>query len=171
MLDALLNQFTSSPQGSEALQTLKQEHGLSEGDAQSALSAAATGAADALGGGSEAQGGGGGGIGSLLGGLAQGGGAQGIMGALGGLAGGGGLAGALSGGAAAGVIDKIADVVAQKTGINKQTAVSVATTVLPHIVKFIQSRGQGQEGGDAAPAGGGSDSAGDAVGGLLKKLF
>jgi hypothetical protein len=169
MLDALLNQFTSSPQGSEALQTLKQEHGMSEGDAQSALSAAASGAADALGGGDAQGGGGGGGIGSLLGGLTQGGGA-GLMGALGGLAGGGGIAGALSGGAAAGVIDKIADVVSQKTGINKQTAVSVATTVLPHVVKFIQSRSQG--GGDAAPGGGGdAASPGDAVGGLLKKLF
>lgn len=93
------------------------------------------------------------------------------MGALGGMAsGGGGLAGALSGGADAMVAITIAVVVSERTGINKQTAASIVTTVLPFVMKFLQSTGEGQ-GGDEAPQGGAAEPTADMVGGLLKKLF
>lgn len=170
MLDTLLQQFIGSQQGHEAVQTLQQQHGMSDTEAQNTLGAAATGAAQALGGG-QGTSGEGGGLGQMIGGLTQGGGA-GIMGALGGLAQGGGLASALQGGLGGAASEKIAEVISARTGIAKGTALSVANTVIPFIVKFLQSHtgGQGGQTGEAPKADAGQ-SAQDVVGGLFKKLF
>jgi hypothetical protein len=149
MLGELLQQFTGSPQGDEALQTLKNEQGLDEGQAKSAIEAATSGAASALGSG------GGGGLGA-------------IGSALGGLAGGaGGLASALQGGLGSAAVEKIADVIAPKIGVDKAKAVAIATSVIPHIVKFLQSRSAGGEQG----GGGDSGGLGGLLGGAVNKLF
>lgn len=163
MLGDLLHQFTGSPQGDEALQTLKDQHGLSGDQAKSALETAASGVATAVGSGE------GGGLGAL--GQAIGGG--GVLGALGGLAGGGGgLASALQGGLGGAAAEKIADLIAPKIGIDKAKAAAIASTVLPYIVKFLQSRGAtGGEQGGGEQQGGGGGGIGDALGGALKKLF
>ncbi|HZF49590.1 MAG TPA: hypothetical protein VE093_13115 [Polyangiaceae bacterium] len=166
MLGDLLHQFTGSPQGDEALQTLKDQHGLSGEQAKSALETAASGVATAVGSG---EGGGLGALGQAIGG----GGGGGVLGALGGLAGGGGgLASALQGGIGGAAAEKIADMIAPKIGIDKAKAAAIASTVLPYIVKFLQSRGAtGGEQGGGEQQGGGGGGLGDVLGGAMKKLF
>lgn len=163
MLTDIVHQFTGSQEGGEALQTLQDQHGLSGDQAKQAVDAAATGASSALGSGE-------GGLGALLGGGGEGGG--GMLGALGGLAqGGGGLAGALQGGMGGMAAEKIADLIAPKIGVDKAKAQAIAASVLPYILKFLQSRGAtgGQEGGGAQE--GGDGGLAGALGGFAKKLF
>jgi hypothetical protein len=164
MLGDLLHQFTGSPQGDEALQTLKDQHGLSGEQAKSALEAAASGVTNAVG---SDEGGGLGALGKAIGG------GGGVLGALGGLAGsGGGLASALQGGLGGAAAEKIAEVIAPTIGIDKAKATAIASTVLPYIVKFLQSRGAtGGEQGGGEQQGGGGGGLGDVLGGAMKKLF
>lgn len=158
MIGDLLKQFTGSQEGGEAVQTLQNEHGLDGDQAKHAIEAATSGAASALGseqGGLEA-------VGKMLGG-----GGGGLAGALGGLAGGGGgLAGAIQGGLGGAAAEKIADVIAPAIGVDKAKAMAIASTVIPYIMKFIQSRSAGGEQG-----GGDSGGVGDLLGGAMKKLF
>lgn len=159
MLGDLLKQFTGSQEGQGALQTLQNEHGLDGDQAKNALDAATSGAASALGseqGGLDA-------VGKMLGG------GGGLAGALGGLAGGGGgLASALQGGLGGAAAEKIADVIAPTIGVDKAKATAIASTVIPYIIKFIQSRSSGGEhGGNSSDSGG----VGDLLGGAMKKLF
>jgi len=148
MIDMLLQQFAGSGPAKEALSDLTAQ-GLSEGDAKNAVAATADGAAQALAGD-------GGGLGGALGGLLGGGGGGGLGGALGGLlgGGGGGLGGALGGllgggggggggdvaGIPAAVVDKIAGVVAEKTGLPAMQAKLAVSVVLPKVVAFVKEK-------------------------------
>jgi len=70
------------------------------------------------------------------------------------------------------VAEKIADMIAPKIGIDKAKAAAIASTVLPYIVKFLQSRGAtGGEQGGGDQQGGGGGGLGDVLGGAMKKLF
>jgi hypothetical protein len=154
MIDVLLKQFTGSAPAQEALSALTAQ-GLSPAQAEQAVTAAADGAAHAL----QGDGGGlgdllGGGAASALGGLLGGGDGGGLAGMLGGLAGGGGLGGMLggiTGGASTGsssdgfalppaVVDKVAQFVADKTGLSIDHARMAANVVLPKVVAFVKSK-------------------------------
>lgn len=154
MLSELLHQFTGSQQGDEALQTLKNEHGLDGDQAKNALEAATSGAANALGSGE-------GGMLGALGNAFGSGGSAVSSAAL------GGLASALQGGIGGAAVEKIADVIAPRIGVDKAKAVAIASTVIPHIVKFLQSRSSGGEQG----GGGDSGGLGGLIGGAVKNLF
>lgn len=160
MIDQLLQQFMGSGAASEAVSALTRQHGLSQPQAEGAVSATVEGAAQAVGGGAGfdlaslaggllgGSGGGGGGgsggggfgaLGGLLGGLAGGGSGGGGsggggLGALGGLFGGG--------GASSQMTETVAGFVAQKTGLSPAIANTVVSIVLPKILEYVKGVGR-----------------------------
>ncbi len=142
MIEGLVQQFLGSGDASQVLGQLQQQ-GMSPAQAQGAVTATAEGAAQAAASG---------GLGDLLGG------GTGMAGMLGGLMGGGGAAGGLGGmlgslggaagsGAASGgsglppqLVDTIAQVVSQKTGLSADMAKTAVNVVLPKVIDFVKSK-------------------------------
>jgi hypothetical protein len=151
MFNELLQQFMGSPQGSAALQSLQQQHGLDPEMAQRSLGAATEGAAQAL---HQADGGSSNPLANVFSMLGGGAGGNAITGALSGMlggGGGGGLGGAVQGGLSGLVMGQVGNMIATRTGVNPQMASAMAATLAPHILNYIQHRGAGQAG--AAPQG------------------
>jgi hypothetical protein len=142
MLQDLVTQFLGSGAAAETIASIAQKTGLNEGQARQAVQATAEGTAQAA---EE-----GGGLSALAGSLLGGGG--------GGLAG---LAGSLLGGGApaAGspLVDTVAGLVADKTGLSRELARTVVGIALPKITEFFQK----------ASVGGGKGGGGGLLGGLL----
>jgi hypothetical protein len=138
MIEGLVQQFLGSGEASQVLGQLQQQ-GLSPQQAQGAVSATAEGAAQAA-----TQGslgdllGGGGGLAGALGGLVGGGGGGGLGGLLGGLAGGAPTPG--GSGLPPQLVDSIAQIVSQKTGLDPAMAKTAVNVVLPKVVDFVKSK-------------------------------
>jgi hypothetical protein len=117
MLDKLIGPFLQSAEGSELLKNIEGQ-GLTRDQASAAVNATAEGV-------SQQQGGAQGGIGALAGGAL----------------GGGALGGAGSGGG--GMVNKVAQFVAQKTGLDPAKAQSVVAMVLPKLLNLVKGAGKG----------------------------
>ena len=139
MIEGLVQQFLGSGEASQVLGQLQQQ-GLSPQQAQGAVSATAEGAAQAATQGNLGDLLGGGGLAGALGGL-MGGGGGGLGGLLGGLAGGG-APSATGGGSSLPpqLVDSIAQIVSQKTGLQPAMAKTAVNVVLPKIVDFVKSK-------------------------------
>jgi len=137
MIEGLVQQFLGSGEASQVLGQLQQQ-GLTPQQAQGAVTATAEGTAQAAAsGGLGDLLGGAGGLGAI-GGLLGGGGGGGLGGLLGGLAGGAPAAG--GSGLPPQLVDTIANVVSQKTGLPAATAKTAVNVVLPKIIDFVKSK-------------------------------
>ncbi len=125
MFDQLAKQFLGSDQGSSIVNDVAAQTGIGKDQAEVAVEATAEGAAEHLG---DA-----GGLANLLSG---GGGLMGLAGSFLGGGGGGGAAGTVP----PEVAGKIAEFVAEKTGLSEDVATSVVNAVLPKVIEYAKDK-------------------------------
>ncbi|MGF1464497.1 MAG: hypothetical protein ACFCGT_00055 [Sandaracinaceae bacterium] len=139
MLDALVQQFIQSDVAKDAIGALTQQTELDQPKAEEAVRATAEGAAEAAASGEV-------GLDDLLGSLTGGGGLAGMIGSFLG-SGDAPAAGGQAASPANPMVDMVARIVSDKTGLGLPIATTVTALVLPKVLEYFKNSAGGTEGG------------------------